>query len=70
MEGRFSQGDLEAAVTQLPRPEHAAEAGPLQEELQRIQEGRRRGPQLLGDILPLVLARLGVGAVESTGSGE
>jgi hypothetical protein len=26
--------------------------------------------QLLGDILPLVLAHLGVGAVQSEGSGE
>ena len=43
---------------------------PLQEELQKIQEGRRRGPQPLGDILPIVLARLGVGAVQSPESGE
>ena len=63
-------GDLQAAVEQLPQREHAAEARPLQEELQRIQEGRRRGPQLLGDILPIVLARLGVGVVQSTESGE
>jgi len=62
--------DLQAAVGQLPRAEYQAEAAPLYEELQRIQEGRRRGPQLLGDILPLVLARLGVGAVQSTASGE
>jgi hypothetical protein len=27
-------------------------------------------PQVLGDILPIVLARLGIGGVESTGSGE
>ena len=62
--------DLQAAIGQLPPREHAAEARPLQEELQRIQDGRRRGPQLLGDILPMVLARLGVGAVQSTESGE
>jgi transposase len=62
--------DLQSASGQLPQREHAAEARPLQEELQRIQEGRRRGPQLLGDILPIVLARLGVGAVQSTESGE
>ena len=62
--------DLQAAIGQLPPREHAAEARPLQEELQRIQEGRRRGPQLLGDILPIVLARLGVGAVQSEESGE
>ena len=62
--------DLEVAIAQLPRKEHQAEAGPLHEELKKIQAGRRRGPQLLGDILPIVLARLGVGAVQSTASGE
>jgi transposase len=62
--------DLQAASGQLPPREHATEAKPLQEELQRIHDGRRRGPQLLGDILPLVLARLGVGAVQSVESGE
>jgi hypothetical protein len=62
--------DLQAAVGQVPSREHAAEAQPLQEELQRIHDGRRRGPQPLSGILPLVLARLGVGAVESTESGE
>ena len=30
----------------------------------------RRGPQVLGDILPMVLARLGVGVVQSEESGE
>jgi hypothetical protein len=39
--------------------EHAAEAEPLAVELRRIQDGHRRGPQLLGDILPIMLARLG-----------
>lgn len=62
--------DLQAAIAQLPPREHAAEAKPLQEELQKIQDGRRRGPQPLGDILPIVLARLGVGAVQSEESGE
>jgi transposase len=63
-------GDLQAAVGHLPTRAYAAEARPLQEEMQRIHDGRRRGPQLLGDILPLVLARLGVGAVPSAESGE
>jgi len=62
--------DLQAAIGQLPRQEYAAEAKPLAEELQRIQQGHRRGPQLLGDILPIVLARLGVGVIQSNGSGE
>jgi hypothetical protein len=62
--------DVHSAIGQLPPREHAAEARPLAEELQRIHDGRRRGPQWLGDILPIVLARLGVGAVPSAGSGE
>jgi transposase len=62
--------DLQAAVGQVPAGEHAAEARPLAEELQKSHEGHRRGPQLLGDILPMVLARLGVGVVQSEESGE
>ena len=62
--------DLQAACQQLPQREHAAEAQPLHDELQKIRDGGRRGPQLLGDILPIVLARLGVGVVQSTESGE
>jgi transposase len=62
--------DLQAALTHVPPPEYAAEARPLQEELHKIQSGRRRGPQILGDILPIVLARLGVGVVQSEESGE
>jgi transposase len=62
--------DLQAALEQVPRQEHPAEAVPLHKELLKIQEGHRRGPQVLGDILPIVLARLGVGGVQSTASGE
>jgi len=62
--------DLQAALAQVPEREYRAEAVPLAEELEKIQQGRRRGPQLLGDILPVVLARLGVGGVQSTASGE
>ncbi len=62
--------DLLAAIAQVPQRQHAAEARPLQEELGRIQQGRRRGPQRIGDILPIVLARLGVGVVSLTESGE
>ena len=60
---------LQAAIGQVPRTEYAAEAGPLAEELKLIETGHRRGPQPLGDILPIVLAQLGVGRVESTESG-
>jgi transposase len=62
--------DLQAASLQVPPREQAAEARPLHEELRKIQQGRRRGPQPLGDILPIVLARLGVGVVQSGESGE
>ena len=62
--------NLQAAVGQVPAREHAAEARPLAEELQKIRDGHRRGPQPLGDILPIVLARLGVGVVQSEESGE
>src|SRR5262245_23981904 len=60
--------DLLAATSQLPRSSHTDEARPLLEEQARISAGR--GPQLLGDILPMVLARLGVTAVQSTPSGD
>jgi transposase len=61
--------DLQAAIAQLPRQEHAAEAAPLVEELEAIQNRRRRGPQLIGEVLPLVLARLGVRRIQSPESG-
>lgn len=66
------QQDLQCASKQLPPGEHAAEAKPLQEELTRIQENRRRGPQPLGEILPAVLAALGVQVIPSrlSGSGD
>jgi transposase len=64
------QRDLEAALTQLPPGAYAAEAQPLQAEVHRIEQGRRRGPQPLADVLPIVLTRLGVGVVQSPASGE
>ena len=62
--------DLQAAIDQLPKDAYATEAQPLADELQRIQQGRRRGPQLIGAILPIVLARLGGQPVQSQTSGE
>jgi transposase len=62
--------DVQAAIEQLPKSAYAAEAEPLAEELRKIEQGRKRGPQLLGDILPIVLARLGVRLLQSTASGE
>jgi transposase len=63
------QQDLQQASRQLPRDQYAAEAKPLQEELNRIQENRRRGPQPLGEVLPAVLAALGVNVIQSPPSG-
>jgi hypothetical protein len=62
--------DVQAAVEQLPRDAYHEEARPLAEELERLGAGRRRGPQPLGEVLPIVLARLGVAGVESGASGE
>jgi transposase len=62
--------DLQAAIDQLPKTAYAAEAEPLLEQYHKIEAGRRRGPQVLGDILPLVFARLGVDVVQSKVSGE
>jgi len=60
--------DLQATILHVPRSEYAAEAAPLRRELDAIEQDRRRGPQPLGKILPLVLARLGI-AVQSGESG-
>jgi transposase len=62
--------NLDAAVARLPRSAHREEAAPLAEELARVQEQRGAGPRRLGEILPAVLAKLGVSTVESTASGE
>jgi transposase len=59
--------DLEAVIEQLPSSARAEEATPLQELLEE-QAKRRRGPQPLATILPLVLARLGLAVVQSESS--
>jgi transposase len=69
-DAKQTMSNLKAAVDQLPRPEWAAEAIPLADELSRVQRLRGRGPQPLGMILPAILARLGVSIVESEPSGE
>lgn len=61
--------DLQRAADQLPAAEHPREAAPLAKRLAETRAARRRGPQPLGDILPLLLARLGAGDVESTLAG-
>lgn len=62
--------DLEAATAQLPRSAHAAEAQPLARRLQELHNPGRRGPQALGDILPIVLARLGINPLQSAGDRD
>jgi transposase len=57
--------DLREAVTQIPEPEHAAEAGPLREACRKARRSRRPGPQAIGEILLVVLAKLGFGQVQS-----
>jgi transposase len=58
--------DLEAVVEQLPVKSRAAEAKPLEQELEAL--AHRRGPQPLAEIIPLVLARLAGRVVQSTAS--
>jgi hypothetical protein len=62
--------DVDAAVSQIPRSEHESEAIPLVEELARTESRRGAGPRLLGEILPAVLAKLGVVPLPSKASGE
>lgn len=58
--------DLNMARQQIPQAEYANEAAPLEARYQRTQNRRRRQPQPIGEVLLVVLARLGVGTVEST----
>jgi transposase len=61
------QADLQAVVTQLPSNSHEEEARPLAERLEELT--KRRGVQPLAEIIPIVLARLGVKVVQSPGEG-
>ncbi len=58
--------DLQASIEQLPRSAYAEEAAPLSVQLQQVRAARRRGAQPLGDLLPLVLVRLGTSDLQST----
>jgi transposase len=62
--------NLSAATVQLPPSEHREEAASLAEEMARLQTKRGSGPKAIGEILPAVLAKLGVGLISSTESGE
>jgi hypothetical protein len=61
--------DVLAAWQQLPPTAYAAEATPLRERLDALQRGRAKDPQGLAELLPKVLAQLGVKKVKSTVSG-
>jgi transposase len=61
---------LHAAIGQLPPDAREEEAIPLAEELARARKRRGAGPRSLGEILPEVLAKLGVRLVRSNESGE
>lgn len=65
-----AQTTLASATEQLPRDQYGAESAPLAAELATVSGRRGRGPCLVGELLPAVLARLGVSAVESPSSGE
>lgn len=60
---------LHAAAAQLPAEEHPLEAIPLVKRLRETRAARARGPQPIRNILPILLARLGVGKVQSTEAG-
>jgi transposase len=58
--------DLQQAILQLPTNSYAEEAAPLAAALEKTRAARP-GVKPLADVLPLVLARLGVGALQSQG---
>jgi transposase len=61
---------LDAATDQLPPAACHEEGIPLVAKLTRVRKRRGAGPQSLGEILPEVLAKLGVALVKSNESGE
>lgn len=77
---RFSNGhgmtsdqlkrNLDLAAGQLPETARAEEAASLVEELARVRTQRGAGPKLVCEILPELLAKLGVNLVNSDESGE
>ena len=58
-------GELQQAARQIPKQDHVEEAVPLQTIYERCRRSRRKGPQAIGELLVAVLARLGVGGLES-----
>ena len=62
--------DLQAATDHIPKSEHTPEAKSLFEAMQPSSRRQQCGPRRLGEILPAVLAKLGVTAVELKSKGE
>lgn len=62
--------DIHLAAAQVPTSEHAAEAKALAARIRTTRSRGKRGPQPLGELIAIVLARLGVGALPSTPSEE
>ena len=62
--------DLDAAAGQVPRDQHRSEAEPLVALMSQARRARSGGVRMIGEILPEVLARLGVHLVKSSPSGE
>ena len=62
--------DLQAAIDHIPKSEHAPEAKSLFEAMQPSNRRQQCGPRRLGEILPALLAKLGVTAVELKSKGE
>jgi transposase len=63
-------GNLEAATGQLPVVAHGEEVKALADELDALQKKRGSGVEQLGQILPAVLAKIGVELIQSAESGE
>ncbi len=61
--------DLEAAVDQLPYNTRGHEAVVVAKVLEQ-QASRRRGSVAIGELLPAVLARLGIHTTNTTESGD
>jgi transposase len=62
--------DVESATQNLPAATRLQEKQILQQQLEDPRCRRRRGPVALAKIIPLVLARLGIAALQSKPEGE
>jgi transposase len=62
--------NLNAATDQLPISDHREEAESLAKEMAGLQTKRGSGPKAIGEILPAVLAKLGLTLISSPKSGE